>query len=149
MQSSIKYIRPQLTKDIYYSLFVHEMLEMSRRNGSCLYMCLEAAYTIAFTPLPTGWCRGQRLAMTCRRNENHLLKFAREMVEIHGCVSACGHTRRQVSHPKNVSIKKLMISLRNLLKLIELANTIDDTAAVIKKSQVLQRRVECTWWESC
>ena len=55
------------------------------------------------------------------------------MVEIHGCVSAGGHTRRQVSHPKNVSIKKLMISLRNLLKLIELANTIDDTAAVIKK----------------
>lgn len=131
-EEKFNYLTPQLTKDVYYSPFVHIALGIGLANDECLYSVLEAVYAMVFTPSPTGYCEGVDLASACTSRDNFIVRFIKRMVAEKGCVSAGPKRRRQVSHQRKVLKKLIMASLHNLLDLIELANTSDDTEAVVK-----------------
>ena len=127
------FIRPQFTKDIYYSIFVDTLLQLGRENGGDIYITLEAILSMAFTPSPSGWLDGIERASSSGSGQNFIVSFINEMRNAYGCVSSGGHTRRQVSHQRSASIQNIMASLHNLLALIDLANTSDDTAFLVKQ----------------
>lgn len=131
-RDDLTFLSPALTKDVYYSIFIETMLGNDGVQGGDLYATLEIVVTIVFTPSPSGWCEGVRLAMLDDREVNFVFRFVENMVEQHGCVSAGGHRRRQVSHQRKVLVKAIFQSLKNLLSLIELANESDDTEALVK-----------------
>lgn len=88
---------------------------------------------MAFTPSPSGWLDGIERASSSVSGENFIVSFINEMRNAYGCVSSGGHTRRQVSHQRSASIQNIMASLHNLLALIDLANTSDDTAFLVEQ----------------
>ena len=47
------FLSPQLTKDLYYSPFVHELLALGMETGGNVHCVLEVWYTMAFTPSPS------------------------------------------------------------------------------------------------
>ena len=125
------FIVPQVTKDLYYSLFVHELLSYGKATEWSLYSVLEAVYTMVFTPSPSGWNTGKDIAMERGEETNFVTRFILGMVEENKCVSAGKGRRRQVSHQRSVHMSKIMMSLNNLLTMVELANESDDTHFVV------------------
>lgn len=124
------YLRPQMTKDLYYSPFVHACLHW----GMNYYHVLEMVYCCVFTPSPTGWCEGIAMAMARSvdsPNSNFVFHYIDCMREMYGSVSGGGHRRRQVSHQRTAIRKNILRSLNNLLLLIRRANENDDTPSLI------------------
>ena len=76
------FIPPQLTKDIYYSPFVHVLIEHGHRTSGSIYAALELAYTMVFTPSQSGWCQGQVLAEASAEDTNYVVRFINNMVNI-------------------------------------------------------------------
>ena len=91
------YLYPQLTKDVYYSPYVHKTMSV----GDNLYLALEVVYCMALTPSPTVWYTGVDLVLGDNEEDNFVFRFINLMRDNYGCVSAGGHTRRQVSHQRS------------------------------------------------
>ena len=127
------FLVPQMTKDVYYSLFVHRLLDIGIASGGNLYLILEATFTMVFTPSPSGWSKGIDLALDSNESTNLVVRFANEMVNKFGCVSAGKGRRRQVSHPRDMSLNNMYASLKNLHHLVDEANESNDTARLVKR----------------
>ena len=133
LNESFHYLRPQCTKEIYYSIFIHYLLRLGRKYNGNIYIVLEALLTIPFIPSPSGWKEGIEMADNSTLKQNFLLCFIDEKRDVCGCVSSGRYTRRQVCHQKKVHVTKLMSSLDNIISLIDLANTRDDSTNVVKE----------------
>ena len=59
----LQYIAPQATKEIYYSIFIHKMLEEGERTGWDKYRLIEMIQWMLFTPSASGWLAGIDLAL--------------------------------------------------------------------------------------
>jgi hypothetical protein len=125
------HLAPQLTKDVYYSIFVDKALSVAHAVGGNAHVLYELVYCMAFTPSPTGWTRGIDLAMASVADDNLVIRFVDCMVEQYDCVSAGEFRRCQVSHQSSVVVDEIIRSLSNLPALIELANSSDDTQKVV------------------
>ena len=86
---------------------------------------------MAFTPPPTGWYLGIDMVLESEVDDNFVLHFMDLMHDNYGCVSAGGHNRRQVSHQRRAMEKAIIQLLINLLFLIQLVNTSDDTVDLL------------------
>ena len=72
-EEAFNYLNPQLTKYVYYSLFVHKPLVV----GDILYLVMEVVYCMVFTPSPIGWCLGVDMALESEVNDNFVFSFHR------------------------------------------------------------------------
>src|SRR6056300_1156859 len=57
-ENEFTYLPPQLTKDVYYSLFVDNVLRMAFWSRGDIYTALEMVMCMVFTPSPSGWFEG-------------------------------------------------------------------------------------------
>ena len=83
---------------------------------------LEVAYASVFTPNAKTFCHGVDLALECNRNENFIFRYIDSLVREYGSVSGGEGRRRMCSHGKKVSRYRIMKSLANLPRLLEMAN---------------------------
>lgn len=116
-----------MTKDVYYSPFVHLALTV----GANYFHVLEMVYCLVFSPSPSGWCEGVSMASSDASDNNFVFKFIDAMRDQYGSVSGGGHRRRQVSHQKKAKRRDIALSLWNLLSLINIANISDDTSSLV------------------
>ena len=95
---------------------------------------LEAVLWMAFTPCPSGWLDGIKLAKRnySTSNTNFIVNCINGMVMKEGCVSAGSKRRRQPSHQRTAPTLAIMKSLHNLLPLISLANNSNNTSKLLK-----------------
>jgi len=96
-----------------------------------MFTILEAVYCMVLTNSPSGWCKGLQYASESESDANFVVRFIEEMVAREGKVSAGKGNRRQVSHQRTVLLSLVLMSLHNLLRLIELANNSMDTVALV------------------
>lgn len=79
------YISPQLTKEVYYSPFVHKTLPYT--VGGNPYLAMKLVYCMAMTTLPTKWFHGKNMALEHRAQQNVVSGFAEGMTGVYGSVS--------------------------------------------------------------
>ena len=102
-----------------------------------IYTALEMVMCMVFTPSPSGWFEGIWMAFYsddyAMENESNLVVcFIETMVNKYGHVSAGGGRRRMVSHSGSAVLGRIFKSLVNMLRLVELANTSDNTEQLLK-----------------
>ena len=120
--SQLHMIRPQWTKRFYYSPYINEILKVGKENNWNGALMLEVAYAIVFTPNAKTFCHGVGLALKCTRNENFIFRYIDSLVGVYGSVSGGKGRRRMCSHQRKVSRYRIMKSLSNLPRLLEIAN---------------------------
>lgn len=117
---------PQAHKELYYSIFVHGLLEIGRDTGYDLAILVEAVYAMTLTPSPGGWYTGIKHGLKNRRGGNLIDSFIEYMVREHKCVSRkIAGTRRQPSHPRYISRRQVYLSCRKMLVLSMTAQLFD------------------------
>jgi len=103
-------------------------------TGGNVCLALEILYCLMLTPSMTGYAIGMEEALAeVDTNDNLFFRFVRCTKTLFGSVGGGGHTRRQVSSGRGTTKANILQSLINLLKIIEFANTTDDTTIVIAK----------------
>lgn len=122
MSSQLHMIRPQWTKRFYYSPYINEVLRVGKENNWNVALMLEVAYAIVFTPNAKTFCHGVALAQKCDRNENFIFRYIDSLVGVYGSVSGGEGRRRMCSHQRKVSRYRVLKSLANLPRLLEIAN---------------------------
>ena len=130
-----KDVQPIGNKDLYYSFFVHSLINFGQESCFDQAILLEAVYAMSFTPSPIGWKRGMKWAMemTKKNGVNPIVNFIVISVEKKGCVLLGKWRRRQVSHGKGITYYQLFQSSRNLDDVITFANAENDTTKVKKR----------------
>ena len=122
--SQLHMISPQWTKRFYYSPYINEILRVGKESNWDGILMLEAAYATAFTPNAKTFCHGVALALEeSTQNENFIFRYINSVVGVYGSVSGGEGRRRMCSHQRSVSRYRVMKSLANLPRLLEIVNT--------------------------
>ena len=127
-----RFLPPRLDKGIYYSIFVHGLLELGAATGYDRALLIEAVFAMSLTPSPSGWYSGIMHCIRIRRGRNLITTFIKFMVDSYGCVSHGDGRRRQVSHGRSMSLRQLFGSLQRMAGFIDHANTKVKTRALLK-----------------
>ena len=132
--SPMHMIRPQWTKEFYYSPFIDKILQVGKISNWDGILMLEVAYAIVFTPNAKTFCHGVDLALKCEAEENFIFRYINSLVREYGSVSGGEGRRRMCSHGLKVSRYRLAKSLANLPRLLQIVNkTGAKTSNIIKE----------------
>lgn len=127
---------PNVNKDVYYSIFVHEILYWSKHVRYNYYTVLELIYTMVLTPSPSAWRENVKLAMKSDSKENFFVRYVEEALKWKPSVSEGSNVRKQVSCGAGITYHQLFSSLRNMDELIKKTNS--------SESQKIETILQ--WW---
>ena len=125
---------PTMNKDFHYSLYVEiignfmwHRTRVDRARG------LEALYCMAINPSSSHWAYGVREAILNPDTGNIVLDFVSVMSRDGFSPTGGKYRRRQVSANRNATVHEILMSLRNLEEAFHLADTTNDTDAIIAR----------------
>ncbi len=128
-----RFLPPRVDKSVYYSIFVHGLLELGYATKYDRGILLEAVFAMCLTPSPSGWYNGIMHCLRIRRGSNLITTFIKFMTDSYGHVSHGEGRRRQVSHGREITEEQLFQSLVNMANLVDEANGKIKSRALLKK----------------
>ena len=117
-----KYLPPNVNKDVYYSIYIHEIIFWAKHLHYNYYTILELIYTMVLTPSPSAWRENVINAMQSKTQDNFFVKYVKETLKNKSSVAAGSGIRKQVSCGASITYHQLYSSLKNMHALITKTN---------------------------